>query len=311
MLRGLLISKHYRPQFSGHETFPLRQLWLRKAFDAVHQAGGVASKSIFGDPAAIARFGVGKNMVAAIRHWALACDVIEETANGYAIGRVGEIFFGANGLDPYLEHPASAWLVHWYLAGEGQRSTTWYWLFNHVTGPMFDRLDVVRGLRNYCDDVKHSRSSMATIERDVDTCLRSYAPRSNNAAIEDFVEPVLGELGLISHLRSSEYTFRIGAKPSLPDGVVLFALARSWAQFATTANTLSLETIAYDTGAVGPVFKLDLDSLAERLARIEQTSNGAFAWSETAGLKQVIRRSEVDPFDFLGGAYGARPRQRH
>jgi hypothetical protein len=24
-----------KPQFSGHETFPLRQLWLKKAFDAV------------------------------------------------------------------------------------------------------------------------------------------------------------------------------------------------------------------------------------------------------------------------------------
>ena len=24
-----------KPQFSGHETFPLRQLWLRKAYKAV------------------------------------------------------------------------------------------------------------------------------------------------------------------------------------------------------------------------------------------------------------------------------------
>ncbi|WP_164254832.1 DUF4007 family protein, partial [Stenotrophomonas maltophilia] len=26
-------------QFSGHETFPLRQLWLRKAYDAAAEGG--------------------------------------------------------------------------------------------------------------------------------------------------------------------------------------------------------------------------------------------------------------------------------
>ena len=35
MLRGPLYGDDYRPQFSGHETFPLRYGWLKKAFDAV------------------------------------------------------------------------------------------------------------------------------------------------------------------------------------------------------------------------------------------------------------------------------------
>lgn len=313
MLRGLLGSKSYRPQFSGHETFPLRQLWLRKAYDAVAQHGSVAPKSVFGDPDAISRFGVGKNMVSAIRHWALACDVLEDADDGgLAIGSVGHALFGRGGLDPYLEHPASAWLIHWHLAGEGRRSTTWYWLFNHVVGPVFERDDIVRGLRGYCEQTKRGRSSQATLIRDVDVCLRSYAPRGGNSAVEDLIEPVLAELGLVSHLRGSDYTFRVGAKPSLPDGVLLFALSRFWSQFASVANTLSLDAIAYESGAPGPVFKLDLDSLAERLVAIEQISEGAFAWSETAGLKQVIRRrDDVDEFTFLRPAYGAPARRRH
>ena len=42
-------------QFSGHETFPLRQLWLRKAYLAVAEAGNDASaaKKIFSDDAAV------------------------------------------------------------------------------------------------------------------------------------------------------------------------------------------------------------------------------------------------------------------
>ena len=35
MARGPLYQHGYEPQFSGHETFPLRYGWLKKAFDRV------------------------------------------------------------------------------------------------------------------------------------------------------------------------------------------------------------------------------------------------------------------------------------
>ena len=35
MLRGRLYESDYKPKLSGHETFPLRYGWLKKAFDAV------------------------------------------------------------------------------------------------------------------------------------------------------------------------------------------------------------------------------------------------------------------------------------
>jgi hypothetical protein len=306
MLRGLLASADYRPQFSGHETFPLRQLWLRKAYEAVATfQRGRAPKGVFADPDSIVRFGVGKNMVSAIRHWALACDVIVETDDGmYAIGVTGEELFGKGGLDPYLEHPASAWLVHWYLAGEGRRSTTWYWLFNHTIGPVFERDEVVASLRSYCEANIRSRASSNTLSRDVDVCLRSYAPRASVEGLEEMVEPVLGELSLIAHVRGAQYMFRVGPKPNLPDGVLLFALHRFWQAFAPTVQTLSLDVLAYERGSIGAAFKFDVDSLAERLVSIEEASGGAFAWSETAGLKQVIRkRQHLDAVGFLRSAY--------
>lgn len=118
-------------QFSGHETFPLRQLWLRKAYFAVAED---ISGNVFGEEAAIRRFGVGKNMVSAIRHWALASGVLEEGAgNTVQTAPLGEMLFGKHAVDPYLERPATAWLVHWMLAGMAARSTTWYWVFNRIT----------------------------------------------------------------------------------------------------------------------------------------------------------------------------------
>jgi hypothetical protein len=36
---------------------------------------------------------------------------------------------------------------------------------------------------------------------------------------------------------------------------------------------------------------------------VERTSGGIYAWSDTAGMRQVIRRKEVTPDHFLPLAY--------
>jgi hypothetical protein len=121
--------------FSGHETFPLRQMWLKKAFDKADTSHKI-SKSTFSDDDAIAKFGVGKNMVASIRHWALACNIMTDVdaPNGcYVLTKDAKLILNDDGFDPYSENPTTAWYAHWWLAGKGNRSTTWKWLFNHVT----------------------------------------------------------------------------------------------------------------------------------------------------------------------------------
>ena len=56
-----LYAQDYRPQFSGHETFPLRYGWLKKAFDRVAETEDTSeNKSLCWGEDAIARFGVGK-----------------------------------------------------------------------------------------------------------------------------------------------------------------------------------------------------------------------------------------------------------
>ena len=52
---------------------------------------------------------------------------------------------------------------------------------------------------------------------------------------------------------------------------------------------MSFENSAYAPGSPGKVFLLGEDDLVERLERLEVISNGALAWSETAGLRQIIR----------------------
>ena len=101
--------------FSGHETFPLRQMWLKKVYDRADSFDYI-QKAAFTNEDAIAEFGVGKNMVASIRHWALACNVITEEgapAGSYVITDHAKAVWADQGLDPYAENPTTAWYAHW------------------------------------------------------------------------------------------------------------------------------------------------------------------------------------------------------
>lgn len=302
-----------RVQFSGHETFPLRQLWLRKAFNAIAEAGGdpAVGKKVFTDAAAIRRFGVGKNMVSAIRHWALACDVLKEGTRGVLeSGLIGEFLFGENGVDLYLERPASCWLVHWLLAGRAPRSTTWFWVFNRVAQQTFDRRSVVAGLEALVDQ-RSLRVSETTLKRDVEVCLRCYLPRQDGPEADDAAEPLLADLGLLSESPAGTFQFHRGQQQTLPNGVFAFALMEFWKRWedltGSKQTTLSFDVIAHDYGSPGRVFKLDENAVAERLIALEADTNGAIRWTDTAGVRQVTRdeRALKDEFifSFLRKAY--------
>jgi len=277
--------------FSGHETFPLRQMWLKKVFDQASD-GIQIRKSAFADERAIAEFGVGKNMVASIRHWALACGVMVEDGDSFRFRSLAKEILSDGGLDPYAESPSTAWLAHWQLAGRCFRSTTWHWLFNHVTAPTFTRQELEDPLARYARelDPKH-RLSTSTISRDLETCLRSYAPRAAGGSPEDFAEPLLGELGLLQEVHKGQYAFRRGPKASLHDGVFAYALVDFWNREAEGQSSLAFETVAYGEGSPGRVFKLDEESIAQRLIALSDFTGRKLEWTDSAGLRQVHRKN--------------------
>ena len=77
-MENLLEQPSYTPHFSGHETFPLKQMWLKKSYDQKN-IDNTLDKATFTQDEAIGVFGVGKNMVSSIKHWSLACGLLEES----------------------------------------------------------------------------------------------------------------------------------------------------------------------------------------------------------------------------------------
>ena len=285
-----------KPQFSGHETFPLRQLWLKKAFDAVQDRPyfGEAPKHIFADEEAIVDFGVGKNMVSSIRFWAVACNVLEENNDSYKVTSVADALFNEfHGLDPYCENISTVWLMHWFLASNPDRTTTWYYLFNHVVQQVFDREFIGKAIAGELENIK-AKISQATLKRDVECCIRSYVPRANSDSPEDLSEPLLGELGLIVHNSKDSFEFRRGPKRTLHDGIFGYALLDYWGHLEASGSVMAFDRVAHDYGSPGRVFKIDESGIAERLISLEQITNGQIQWTEQAGLRQVTLKNNSE-----------------
>lgn len=298
MARGPLYQDGYRPQFSGHETFPLRYGWLKKAFDRVFETEGESNnKAACWDDDAIARFGVGKNMVASMRHWAIAAGIITEPpgSNSVQTTELGRMLFGPKGLDPYMEHPATLWLIHWQLAAHEEK-TTWYWSFSHYPAITFERDNLVKKLDRLAKDRSWSRVANTTIKNDVACFIRTYVARQPSGKVghDDALESPLTELGLIKAVGKKDgFRFVRGPKTTLGDGVFTYALMDFWSRYSNAA-TLSFEAIAHAPGGPGRVFLFDENDVADRLAALDEVTNGALRWSETAGLKQVIRNIDID-----------------
>lgn len=303
-MQGPLYQQGYKPQFSGHGTFPLRYGWLKKAYDAVVETTSQASnKNIFLDDGAIARFGVGKNMVASIRHWANACGVIDESKDSSVIKTtgLGDKLFGVNGFDPYMEHPATLWLIHWNLAGVRTRKTTWFWAFSHFSSINFGREKIVKEIMRIALDRSWPATAEATLKSDVACFVRMYATQksSGQEGHEEALESPLTELGLIKTINRDRFYFVRGAKSTLSDGVFVYALLDFWDYISPLTSTLSFESIAYAPGGPGRVFLLDENDVAFYLSHLETTTKGVLFWSETSGLRQVVRESSKKVEDLL------------
>lgn len=290
--------------FAGHETFPFRYTWLRKAIDFVAN-----DPEAFGREDAMVELGVGKNMVKSMRHWAMACGVLEAVPETrYRQLRVTELgtrLFGENGWDPFMEDHATLWLLHAKLAASPEWATTWYWVFNHLPQPEFSKGELGRWLFDFAGERGWARVAETSVRRDVDCFVRSYVPSEpgRKAPIEDTLDCPLVELRLVREIGRGHYIVARGPQPTLPDELVAWSVAELLHRSGIQTGTVSLEKVAYAPGSPGRIFCLSEDALIAQLDRIGEVTLGAATFDDTAGLRQVLVGRELNPMEILNRYY--------
>ena len=281
--------------FARHETFHPRYGWFRKAYSYV-----TADPEVFYGEDAQVIIGVGKNMVRAIRFWGLAAKLIEDEepatsrrASRMIPTKLGDALFGERGWDRYLEDPGTLWLLHWLLLAPPSQLPVWWLAFNEFRAVEFDDDELQRAVTAQIEAIAEWKvPNPSSVRKDVGAMLRTYAPleRTGRNGIEDVLDCPLRELNLIARSSgTNRYRFTLGAKPSLPDAVLGYAILDYIDRSATGGNTITIARLAHEPGAPGKVFKLTegelhtvIESLVgdtDTLALTEGTGAVQLSWS--------------------------------
>ena len=267
-----------------HETFAPRYGWLKKGYDAA-----AADDTVFTAPDAIQRLGVGKNMVRSIRFWCLAFRVLQASDGESATSRsalrstaFGQSLLGPRGWDPYLEDPASLWLLHWQLFVPPYQAASWPLAFNRCTAMSFTTRQLAESLESAaCEFESLRRLSTSGFQKDASCITRMYGATESRRN-PDIVSP-FAELGLIRSAGDGKsFTFNLGLKRTLPPAVVLASALSYVHHWHGSAHSVSLSQLAYGWNAPGSVFKLSETEVGRCLAEAVKPIRGVYL-SESLG----------------------------
>jgi len=299
-------------KFSGHQTFAFRYGWLEKG---VREVKG--RPALFSEAGALVQLGVGKNMVSSIKHWCLVTQMVEpETRVRRATTRVlrpthlaERLLLGSEPWDPYLEHDGTLWLLHWLLVSNPEIGTTWQLLFSKLHRPDFTKRELIDFVVRFAQR-NEIKAKETVIARDVECFLHTYVAgvpgRKLTSPEEGFSCPLL-ELGLIQSTPDGEYyRFSVGPKPSLPASVFGFALCEYFRRSRAGQKTMSIQDCLYGEESPGQAFKLDENSVVSYVESLQEVTDGAFALDETAGLKLIYRKRNLEPSEVLASLYSGR-----
>lgn len=294
--------------FSGHETFAFRYAWLKKGVDSLDRR-----KDAFTRDQAIVELGVGKNMVRSIRHWCLATQVAEEgeylpgsRSKELQPSELGRSLFLRPGWDPFLEDDGSLWLLHWHLANNSSRATTWYWAFNLLKEQEFTRESLPGALQRFVEQNNWSRVSASSLKDDVSCFLRTYVPgrRGPTSTAEETLDCPLTNLNLIIESgEENRYRFNNGAKPGLPASVFAYALVDAWEQRHSGQETFSVREILHGEGSPGRIFRIDDEAILPYLDALKGLTDGRLVYCDDSIVKHVARRETVHPREVLDAYY--------
>lgn len=275
--------------FARHETFHPRFGWLRKAVLAANEDDG-----LFLAPDAPTRLGVGKNMVRSIRYWGRAFTVLRDVRQpGRRLPVVrptnlGATLFEDDGWDPYLEDPATLWLLHWRLMRPPCHAPVWSLVFNKLSALEFDE----DALCQFVVDIGAGHFpdlNASSVRKDVSCLLRMYAQRPKaRETLEDALDCPFRELGLVRSTADGDgYRFGVGSASSLPDALIVHAALDYLAFSSSTGRTATVPRLAAAPGGPGQVFKLDESALRKALERYAAQPGARVRLSAPAGVVQL------------------------
>lgn len=282
--------------FAGHESFHCRSLWLKKGYDFL------IKKKEFNNPEAVVDLGVGKNMVSSINYWMKAFGLIDKNNK---LSNIADFLFGINGVDPYLENPATLWLLHYHLVKENYASI-YSLVFNEFRKKKieFSKLHLQNFLKAKCEETKTNYTA-STIQRDISVFLRNYVkPQNVNKNLEDYYSGIFIELNLVERLLKYDvketdwYRIENKEREDLPAEILLYCILDN----EQYGNSITLDEILHGNNSIGNIFALTTKDILEKIEFLIKCKY-KISFFDNAGIRLLQFKKKPDKWIVLKSYY--------
>jgi hypothetical protein len=289
-------------QFSGHDSFVCKHLWLKKGYDYL-----LENKS-FSSEAAVVDLGVGKNMVNSISYWLKSFGLIDDKGKPNELAQF--LFSKRAGVDPYLENLGTIWLLHYKLI-ETNKASIYNLVFNQFRKgrPEFTKEQLLTFVKRLLDAERLKGFNANTVNTDIGVFFRSYLKpyyKESKIDIEEDFSSLLIDLDLISTHKAENaegklvdwYRIENKAQVDLPAEVVLFSILDN----PSYGKSISFKDLLSGYDSPGMVFALNEDGLLSKIEGITSRYK-SITFTESAGVRELQFRRTINKYDVLNGYY--------
>ncbi|AFK04122.1 hypothetical protein Emtol_2989 [Emticicia oligotrophica DSM 17448] len=283
-----------RFSFSGHESFQCRSLWLKKGYDFIN------SGKSFNDEDAVVILGVGKNMVASIRYWMKAFELLDSDD---ILTELAHKLLSNDGWDPYLEDETSLWILHHHLVTKGY-ATIYGLTFNELRREKIEfTKDNFLAFIKRKSEILRINTNEKTVGDDFDVMIKLYC-RQDSKDKEDTLSGLLSELEIIkAHNREKDVYFIIEntERPNLSEYAILYSILCD----QSFNMSVSLAYLEQEPNSVSSIFALNRSGLVNKIEAL--VSNDAnITYSDQAGIRELQFKAKPTPFEVLDKYYAAK-----
>lgn len=270
----------------GHETFYIREGWIRKGIVAVQNDPLIFSNIQNG----VDVLGVGSNMVKSIRYWLQAIGLTEEKRGEK--GKRYQVLTDGFGRfliekDPYIEYLGTLYLLHYKLVTNRELATTWSLFFNSIKATEMTKHNMEEALKQLILNINPEYEVSSKLLNDDCNCIIKmyFAEKNDFKNPEDNMISPFSDLGLLKKesIRGKEEIIykTVPYKNKLDKLIVLYVIMDNLKNRKST----TIKNLIEDENNIGRVFNLDKNSINSYIDKLED--DGYLRVNRTAGLNTI------------------------
>lgn len=288
-----------KPKVKAHGSFILREGWMNKALTELSKEG---NEKIFSSPEATDIFGIGTNMVPALKYWISCFNLIIDKGNkGVNLSPLGNLIFEN---DSYLEDIFTIWILHSNLVKNYEKASLIHDYFQDEKIQIISK-ETLTSI--FMKKWKQFGLPENSIKSDVDILFNMYCKSKINDDPEDKIVSPLNELNLISYDGENYVKIQPDLR-LLPDEVILYELScifeREYASVSHNdkiRRSLSIDRVVNGEYGLSKIYNLSNVSANQLLNRLQTMKY--ITIDRTAGLDVIYAEKIPTPLEVVENYY--------